>query len=82
MADVQSVVADPADPGRLAIAKVDAPHPARIEAAVAVRAFALNRGEVRMAQTARGRWAARWAPFSATAAAARLGGRADAAGFD
>ncbi|MEA2638992.1 MAG: NADPH:quinone reductase, partial [Chloroflexota bacterium] len=49
---MKAVVVDPAAPGRLAFREVEAPTPGRSEAVIRVKALSLNRGEIRLAQTA------------------------------
>src|SRR5581483_5518538 len=56
----RGVIVDPQAPGKLAIASVPAPAPASTELIVRVRAFSLNRGEVRRADTAPAGWRPGW----------------------
>jgi NADPH2:quinone reductase len=57
---MRALVADPSAPGRIAIRDVPEPVPAPGEVLVEVRAFSINRGEVRMLGTAADGWRPGW----------------------
>ena len=57
---MRALVADSSAPGRIALRDVPEPQPAPGEALVTVRAFSLNRGEMRMLGTAADGWRPGW----------------------
>ena len=57
---MRALVADGSAPGGIAIRDVPEPQPARGEVLVAVRAFSINRGELRMLGTAADGWRPGW----------------------
>jgi NADPH:quinone reductase-like Zn-dependent oxidoreductase len=57
---MRALVTDSSVPGRIAIREVPEPAPVRDEVIVEVRAFSLNRGEVRMLGTAPDGWRPGW----------------------
>jgi len=57
---VRALVADGSAPGRIALRDVPEPVPARGEVLVEVRAFSINRGELRMLGTAADGWRPGW----------------------
>ncbi len=57
---MRALVADRSAPGRIAIRDVPEPEPAPGEVLVEVRAFSINRGELRMLETATDGWRPGW----------------------
>ena len=57
---MRALVADSSAPGRIALSDVPEPDPAPGEVLVEVRAFSLNRGELRMLGTAADGWRPGW----------------------
>ncbi len=57
---MRALVADSSAPGRIAFGDVPEPVPASGEALVEVRAFSINRGEMRMLRTAADGWRPGW----------------------
>jgi NADPH2:quinone reductase len=57
---MRALVADSSVPGRIALRDVPEPVPAPVEALVDVRAFSINRGELRMLGTAADGWRPGW----------------------
>ena len=57
---MRALVADGSAPGRIALRDVPEPVPARGEVLVEVRAFSINRGELRMLGTAADGWRPGW----------------------
>jgi NADPH2:quinone reductase len=57
---MRALVADSSAPGRIALRNVPEPVPAPGEVLVEVRAFSLNRGELRMLGTAADGWRPGW----------------------
>src|SRR4051812_49800798 len=57
---MRAFVADSSAPGRIAVQEVPEPLPAAGEVVVDVRAFSINRGEMRMLRTADDGWRPGW----------------------